>query len=291
MKKKQIIGVGLLFLILLAAFGVFWLMRKDTIQENKLMQTLTVKILKVGRADAIIIQLGEEVIVIDAGEEEDGQEVVDYLTKRHISQVKALIITHFDKDHVGGADTLLEKLDIEEVIMPDYPGNSTDYSEMLAALDKSKKEKDTREVRLTGTYELELGKAHFFLEAPNDYTIPEGSAEYDNDFSIITTVRYGETTLLFMGDAEKTLTRAWLGKGLDRNCDFVKMPHHGVYNASMIELLDALSPQCAAICSSGKNPADQKTLELMKVYGVNVMETRNGDITLTSDGISLRIKQ
>ena len=40
-----------------------------------------------------------------------------------------------------------------------------------------------------------------------------------------------------------------------------------------------------------KNPAERKTLELLKVYGVVVMETRDGDITVTSDGTAIQIKQ
>ena len=291
MKKKQIVGTGLLFILLLAALCGILIMRKGDEQEKKVLETLTASILKVGKADAIILQLGEEAVVIDAGEEDDGQEVADYLSERNITRLKALIITHFDKDHVGGADTLLENLQVEEVILPDYTGISTDYSEFLTALEQSKKEKGTSERRLTGSYELKLGQARFFLEAPDSYEIPEGSQEYDNDFSIITTVRYGETCLLFMGDAEKTLTRQWLEKGIDRQCDFVKIPHHGVYNTAMIELIEALSPDCAAICTSAKNPAERKTLELLKVYGVVVMETKDGDITVTSDGTAVQIKQ
>ena len=52
----------------------------------------------------MILETGGKVMVIDAGEEDDGAELVTYLKERNLSQVDVLIITHYDKDHVGGAD-------------------------------------------------------------------------------------------------------------------------------------------------------------------------------------------
>lgn len=37
--------------------------------------------------------------------------------------VDVLIITHYDQDHVGGADTLVESLDGSAGFLPDYEGN------------------------------------------------------------------------------------------------------------------------------------------------------------------------
>ena len=70
---------------------------------------LKIVLLKVGKADAIIAQANGKAIVIDAGEEEDGEEIVTYLKNQGLSRIEALIITHYDRDHVGGADTLVER--------------------------------------------------------------------------------------------------------------------------------------------------------------------------------------
>ena len=104
-------------------------------------------------------------------------------------------------------------------------------------------------------------------------------------------MEWGSFTALFMGDAEKRLTRSWLAKNRDRHCDFVKMPHHGVYQTALVEMLEALRPSAAALCTSQKNPAETKTVELLKAYRVAVYETRTGDITVSSDGTAVSVKQ
>lgn len=76
-------------------------------------------LLKVGKADAIVIQTSKENMVIDTGEE-DGEELVMFLKKQGISRVDTLLITHYDQEHVGGADTLMESMETERVIIPDY---------------------------------------------------------------------------------------------------------------------------------------------------------------------------
>ena len=66
--------------------------------------TLEVCFLKVGKADAIVLMCRDETMVIDCGEEDDGREVLACLKSRGVKEVDVLVITHFDKDHVGGAE-------------------------------------------------------------------------------------------------------------------------------------------------------------------------------------------
>ena len=71
----------------------------------------------------------------------------------------------------------------------------------------------------------------------------------------------------------------------------LKVPHHGVYNTALQELFETVEPECAVICSSNKNPADPQTIELLKKYNVHVFQTKDGNITVISDGTSLEMKQ
>ena len=66
-------------------------------------------------------------MVIDTGEEDDGPDLVEFLQKRSIRELEALIITHYDKDHVGGADTLLEHIPVKKVYVPEYVGTGSEY--------------------------------------------------------------------------------------------------------------------------------------------------------------------
>lgn len=282
-KRKEIVAVAILFVV---AACILLLLKDGGKVQEKQEGTLQVRLLKVGKADAIVLQSGDKTMVIDTGEEEDGEELADFLKSREVPYVDTLIITHFDKDHVGGADALIDKMEIREVLIPDYQGSNTEYLDFIEAMEQKK----IVPHKLTETVKFEFGEASVMVEPPHSY-IAEGSGEPDNNFSLITTVVHGDNRFLFMGDAEKHRIREWLSSMSSEGCDFLKMPHHGVYNKALKELLDAASPKYAAICSSKKNPAEIKTLELLREKNVQTFQTKDGDITVLSDGERLECTQ
>ncbi len=244
-------------------------------------------ILKVGKADAIIIECGSETMIIDTGEDEDGEEIVGFLENTGREKVDTLIITHFDKDHVGGADTLIENVPVEEVILPAYESDSEQYLEFVDAMETA----GIRPLRLTEDYNTQLSGSEVTVQPPSSYEIPEDKTEYDNNFSLITTINHGSQVLVFAGDAQKHRVREYLESGSAGKSGFLKVPHHGRYEKALPDLFAALSPEYAAICDSNKNPADEETLEALEDAGISVFETKNGDITLISDGTTLKMYQ
>lgn len=285
--NKQRISLFTAVALLLAFTAAFLVSCTERPADAQKLDPLTVSVLKIGKADAIVLQTGESCLVIDAGEEDDGEELCEFLTTNGINRVNALIITHYDKDHVGGADTLVERFPVDRVIMPDYEGVVTDYFEFLKALEAAKLTPE----RLNKNVEFDFGTAHVLVESLAVYPAVVHGLEIDNDCSLITTVTHGENRLLFTGDAEKTRIRDWLASGTVEKCDFMKAPHHGVYNTALAELFEATRPKYAVICDSDKNPAETKTLELMKNYDTEVYETRFGRLTVISDGVNLELKQ
>lgn len=65
--------------------------------------TLTAVFYDVGKADAILLYTEDAAVLVDAGVNKSGEDIVADLHARGIERLDALIITHFDKDHVGGA--------------------------------------------------------------------------------------------------------------------------------------------------------------------------------------------
>lgn len=286
-KQTKIVTATILLLCAVACIPFLLKGSGETPSSGRQLNPLQVTLLKIGCADAIVVQEGDKTAVIDAGEEEDGAEVVAFLEDQGISYIDTLIITHFDKDHVGGADTLVEALEIGQVLIPDYQGESTEYSDFLSAMEQ----KGITPLSLTESMEFKLGEADVLVEPPLSYEIPDGEIEYDNNFSLITTITHGGNRLLFAGDIEKQRIREWLAQGTATECDFLKIPHHGVYNKALPGLIDAVSPKYAVICDSDKNPAEAKTLELLRQVNAQVMETKSGDVTVISDGLDLKVSQ
>lgn len=258
---------------------------KDSSGESA--DVLKVQVLKVGKADAMVLTCGESTMIIDCGEEEDGLEVLKYLEGQGISEVDVLMITHFDKDHVGGADTVVEGIPVKRVILPSYAGTGTDYMDFMAALDQA----GITPENVTENIAFDLGCASVLVEPPASYEIPEDETEYDNNFSLITTVLCHGKRLVFTGDIQKQRIREWLAGSAVTTCDVLKVPHHGVYNTSLEELFKTLSPKYAVICDSKKNMADERTIELLKQCGADCLETCYGDITILCSESGLEIHQ
>lgn len=283
MRKKQVMAI-LLIGILLAFFSVFLIRLRP---QGRPLSTLTCTFLKVGKADAIVVEMEDHTMVIDTGEEDDGQELVDFLKKRNRKLVDALIITHFDRDHVGGADTLLAGFPVARVLIPDYEGSSAEYTDFISSMGKTSISPE----RLSSSLTFAFGEAMVTVDPPGSYEIPAGAVEYDNNFSLITTITLGSNRMYFTGDIEKERIQKLLENESVKKCIFLKVPHHGIYNTALEDLIKVLNPKYAVICSSDKHPAENATLELLKAYGVNILETRHGNVTLISDGEHLELHQ
>ena len=247
---------------------------------------LELTLLQVGKADAIVLRCGGETLVLDAGDAAGGERTLRLLQDQGAERIDVLLLTHFDKDHIGGAPALLAAMPVGRVLIPDYEGEGAAYEALLLALDAAGGEAE----RLDRAVEFDLGDARVLVEPPEDYR-SRGEGEQDNNFSLITTVRHGNLRLVFAGDAEKRRIRQYLRGDSAQPCDFLKLPHHGVYGPALETLLDRLQPAVVVICDSNSSPADSRTLELLRQRQIRVYETRRGDVRIVSDGVSLQTEQ
>ena len=277
---RQVIGLVLILGLLLSCLGCSSAATSDVVP-------LTVTLLKVGKADAIVVLCGSHAMVLDTGEEDDGEEVIEFLQNHGVQELDAMIITHFDQDHVGGADTILEAIPVRTIYVPDYDGSHTEYHDFLEAAEAA----HIPIQRLQASISFSIEDAQVLIEPPNSYEIPENSSDFDNNFSLITTIVHGDNRFVFMGDAEKQRIRQWLSEDTAVPCDFLKVPHHGIYNGALEELFTALQPAVSVICSSKKNPAERETLELLKSSCPHVLETKDGNVVVISNGTSLEVHQ
>lgn len=287
MKETKKRGFSLLVVLLVLVGIIVGTLKQWQGSEAAGENALKVTLFKVGKADEIVLEKGDYTMVIDAGEEEDGEEIIAYLEGQGKDTINDLVITHYDKDHVGGADTLVESLHVQRAIIPDYQGQTVEYSDFIFAL----KEREVETKALNENLEFTVQDMDVLIEPPLSYELAENIVEMDNNFSLITTITHEKNRLVFMGDAQKQRVRQWLENGMAGKCDFLKVAHHGVYETELKPLLDILQPECAALCTSHKNPADKETLEELKKRNIRYFETKDGNITVISDGRELELHQ
>ena len=249
---------------------------------NQLEQdNFEVKIFKIGKADSILVSAQDQHMLIDTGEDEDVAEVLSYLEDADISSLDTLIITHFDKDHVGGADKILKQVTVKQVLMPNYTSDSKQTTEFLEALEET----GVQATRVNETRHFEFGEAQISIFPPHQSTY-----DGDNDYSLVTSIIYGETSFLFAGDAEATRLTELINEG-NLAHTFLKVPHHGRFNEQTTAFVQAVKPEIAVITASNKNPADEETLRSLRDVGAAVYITKDGTITVMSDAHTLTVQQ
>ncbi|MEL3961002.1 MBL fold metallo-hydrolase [Lysinibacillus endophyticus] len=192
-----------------------------------------------------------------------------------------LILTHFDKDHVGGADTVLNEVEVLHVITPNYESDRKEYKEYLEAVEAH----EIFPIKLTNVFHFNLGSAEFTINPPLKDTYSG-----DNDYSLVMSVKHGKNSFLFAGDAEEERLTELIESG-NLEHTFLKVPHHGRYNDKSSEFFNSIQPNYAVITSSDKHPEEKEVVDALKQLGTEIFVTRNGDIFISSDGESLRITQ
>jgi competence protein ComEC len=251
-------------------------------------QHLTIHIIDVGNADAILIKNGDRSMLIDAGENGDGDDVVAFLRRQGVQTLDYAIATHPDADHIGGMDVVINEIPVSKFIMSIMPAGITPttktYIDLLKALDQNN---------------LKITKAapgESYMLGGSRFTILGPVAEFDstNDMSVICRLEFGKQRFLFMGDAEKCAENSLLESNTDLKADFIKLGHHGSDTSSQMAFLKAVNPRYAVICCGAGNRYGHphvKTLALLKELNINYYRSDvNGNITVISDGSKITVK-
>jgi beta-lactamase superfamily II metal-dependent hydrolase len=287
-----------LFALLLAAvlcFGAVGCQPKEDVEKLEPLPVtgpLEVAVLQIGKADAIVITTQNKTMVIDTGESDDGGKVLNYLNEKGLTSVDYLLVTHYDRDHVGGADRMLNFVEVKEVIRPDYVGVREEYETFLYAIEELQV-KDTALKPGSADMTFMMDDVEVLINSPakSEYVDDEG-IQLDNNFSLVVRLRHGAKVLLFAGDCEDLrLAELITSKTTSWRADFLKVPYHGNYTEMTTSFLSKVIPTYAVICDSDKNPAAPETLSLLEGMEAEVFQTLNGTVVCQSDGTNLVVTQ
>lgn len=253
-----------------------------TVEVTDVTGSFDFTVLKAGQADAIFMQTEQHNIILDCGEKDDGDELVELLQEKDISNVDYIFITHFDKDHVGGFPEVMDNVTASNIIVPNYEGNNDEYEKYL----KTVSDKGLQITQLTKDTNFILDDVLLEVSVPKKQFYAEG----DNDFSLVISITHGDNTFLFAGDAEADrLTEVIATFG--RPYDFLKVPHHGIANKNTKRFITTVKPNYSVICDSDKNQAEDETISILEFVESEIYSTRNGNVSVLSDGKEIKIIQ
>ena len=285
MKKNKTLISFLSF----AAIILYTLLSNDEItiekQENKKTDSNNTDVVKVeyidvGQADAILIENDKKYMLIDAGNNEDGDLLVNYFKDKNITDFEYVVATHPHEDHIGGMDNIIKNFNIKNYYMPDCYTTTKTFEELLDALEEKNLSFETPDI----DSEFVLGDALFKV-------LYKGTDKRDlNNTSIVLRMTYKDVSFMFTGDATNTTEKKILAK--DLQSDVLKVGHHGSQYSTSDEFLDKVKPKYAIISVGTGNVYDHpKDITLNKLKGIEVHRTdKEGTIRVISDGKNIDIE-
>lgn len=291
-KKKQI---SLLMALFLVIFGsIFYFLEPsqanpntptptpEIVQANQEIQDgekLQIWFLDVGQADSILIQNGDANMLIDAGNNEDGKKLVSYFQSLGIESFQYVIGTHAHEDHIGGMDDIIDNFNIDTFYMPDAITTTATFESVLDSLEAKNIAFQTPSIDSI----FKLGNATIDV-------LYVGTDDSDlNNTSIVLKLTYGNTSMLFMGDAEKEVETIIEKK--DISADVLKVGHHGSNTSSSKTFLEKVNPSYAIISVGTGNSyghPSNTTIQNLENQNIQIYRTdENGTIIMTSDGTNI----
>lgn len=249
-------------------------------------QELSVRFFDVGKADSMLITTPQGTrILIDAGTNKKGKALAERFAKEGIDRIDVMLITHYDKDHVGGADRILENIRVNTVVMPVYDKESKQYEQFIEALNASEAEAKPIAIGEELRFETQDGvRLHITAAHRSSYGKDE-----ENDFSLCLRLDYGETKFLFPGDAEDARQRELIAEG-ELACDVLKVPYHGRLEDASAAFVAAAAPSIAFVTDSEEEPGSELLYQMLREIGAQVYSARSGDLTVVSDGKSVWVE-
>ncbi len=256
----------------------------NEVESKDVNGDLLVYFIDVGQADSVLVQTGGHNMLIDAGNNEDGNLLVSYLKDLKVENIDYLVGTHPHEDHIGGMDDVINNFKIGKYFMPEEITTTKTFLDVLDALENNNL-----------TYIVPKNEEEYNLGDSVISVIHVGNDKDDlNDSSIVLRLTYGNNSFLFTGDISSKVESEILSSKINVKSDVLKVAHHGSNYSSTTEFLKAVSPKYAVI-SVGKNNIYNhpsfSTLNKLDNLNVKVFRTdEDGTILFKSNGNDITVQ-
>ncbi len=206
-----------------------------------------VSFIDVGQGNCTLLRCGGKAILVDSGEVGAAQTVINYIKNLGINELNCVLVTHPHTDHMGAMTKILYEFKIDDLIMPEIPEeiiptNKT-YEKFLTAVSDN----------AGNVIAAKPGETYSYGEMTLEIFAPLRDYDNLNDMSAVSRISYGDTSVMFTGDATTTVEKDLLKKNIDYSATVLNVGHHGSKTSSSEAWLRAVNPKYAVICCGVNN--------------------------------------
>lgn len=242
----------------------------------------------VGQGDSTLILSDGHACLVDAGEVDQGQTVVEYLHAMGVDRLDYLVMTHPHSDHIGGMQEVLEQLEVDTVLLPDFtlaPIPSTKvFERTLQAIDQN------------GAQAVTAEAGQIYSLGQGEFKVLGAGIETDsyNNLSLVLRFDLPGVSLVCSGDAEIEAESQLLGEGAWLGADVFQAGHHGSSTSNSLEFVQAIAPGYMVVSCGQDNSyghPHRETLQTARQVGAEVLRTDElGSIVIYPEGSSLTVE-
>ena len=277
--RKNYIARKYAFFCVLAASAIF----AYNSYHEILHPSWTLTTIDVGQGDSHLVKAPSgRHFLVDAGDnsrQDSGKDIiVPFLHHIGVRELDALIITHPDKDHFGGALSLIKMFPVKEIWASkcSQKERKPDWQQII-------REANKRNIPIRNVHRGILWKENFF-EIRTIHPVEDICTEA-NEGSITLRLKGLGHSAVLTGDLTTAGEKTIMKTDIYLKSDVLKLGHHGSKTSSSLPFLTAVAPTYAIIPKKKKNrfrhPHKQVTDRLDSLHIPYINTAKKGTITFT----------
>lgn len=231
----------------------------SVIPNNQIIDygTAMVSVADVGQGLATVIRTKNHALVYDTG---PGANIVAPMLKTYnVKKIDKLIISHADKDHIGGAQSLIENIKVDNIITGEVERSAIKNADLCQEGD-------------SWNYD---GVLFTILHPAYDY-----QHKKSNNKSCVLLVEAADKSFLLTGDIEKKVEKELLNNyGNSLYADVMLIPHHGSRTSSSEEFIEAIYPKYALVSVGYQNSYGHPKSDIIDRYSQIGTKVYRTDLT------------
>ncbi len=212
-----------------------------------------VTVLDVGQGQCILLQSHGKNYLVDCGGDSDtasADAAARLLLSQGISRLDGLILTHYDRDHAGGAANLLSRVPTDVLYLPTSQ-DADDLSQDLLSYDSG-------QVLLVGSLQT------ISFEDTILTLVPSKNGLADNESGLCILFQQGNCDILITGDRSMDGEQELIQQLSLPKLEVLIVGHHGSKYSTCRELLEATQPETAIISVGANNSFGHPTEEVLQ---------------------------